>query len=476
MDWNEAIFLGLGLADLLGLAFVVGTVWGIRLMSSPTTAVRGNLIGAVSMAGAIIVTLVAENIVSVQVLWIGMAVGGALGYVFAVRVAMIEMPQMVALLNGLGGGSSAIVSLLTLLGPGAIGPFDKATAVLGLIIGAITLSGSLIATGKLAGKINQRPVVFGSQTSVNAVAIIILAAAGARAILVPGDGALWPSVIALGASLAYGALFTIRVGGADMPITVSLLNSLSGVAASVSGLAIRNPLLVAIGAVVGASGLIRTQIICRAMNRSLGQALTGKTTVAHIKAGDARPTRETPAQAGPAPKPEKPQRADCVAIAKAAKKVIVVPGYGMALAQAQADVKALMDRLEAGGADVRVAIHPVAGRMPGHMNVLLAEVDVPYDKLYEMDQVNEEFADTDIAIVVGANDVINPAANTAEGTPIYGMPILNVYQAKHAVIFNYDTKPGYAGVDNPLYKADNVTLILGDAASTVREFMTKLGL
>ncbi len=482
MDWNEAIFLGLSLADLLGLVFVAGTVWGIRLMSSPATAVRGNLIGAVSMTGAIIVTLVAEDIVSVQILWLGMAVGGALGYILAARVAMIEMPQMVALLNGFGGGSSAIVSLLTLLGPGAIGPFEKVTAILGLLVGAITLSGSLIAAGKLAGKINQRPVIFENQTFVNAVAIIISVAAGVRAVLVPADAALWPSVIALVASLAYGVLFTIRVGGADMPITVSLLNSLSGVAASVSGLAIRNPLLVAIGAVVGASGLILTQIMCRAMNRSLGQVLTGKTTVAHIKGSEAKPVSaptkaaagETSAQARLASKAEKPEKADYISIAKAAKKVIVVPGYGMALAQAQGDVKALMDKLEAGGANVKVAIHPVAGRMPGHMNVLLAEADVSYDKLYEMDQINDEFAETDLVIVVGANDVINPAANTAEGTPIYGMPILNVYQAKHTVIFNYDTKPGYAGVDNPLYEADNVTLVLGDAASTVKEFMAEL--
>jgi hypothetical protein len=279
MDWNEAIFLGLSLADLLGLVFVAGTVWGIRLMSSPATAVRGNLIGAVSMTGAIIVTLVAEDIVSVQILWLGMAVGGALGYILAARVAMIEMPQMVALLNGFGGGSSAIVSLLTLLGPGAIGPFEKVTAILGLLVGAITLSGSLIAAGKLAGKINQRPVIFENQTFVNAVAIIISVAAGVRAVLAPADAALWPSVIALVASLAYGVLFTIRVGGADMPITVSLLNSLSGVAASVSGLAIRNPLLVAIGAVVGASGLILTQIMCRAMNRSVREEPSKRATL-----------------------------------------------------------------------------------------------------------------------------------------------------------------------------------------------------
>jgi NAD(P) transhydrogenase subunit beta len=477
MDWNTAIFLGLSLADLLGLIFVIGTVWGIRLMSSPTTAVSGNLLGAFSMTGAIIVTLVSENIVSVQILWIGMAIGGALGYALAAKVAMIEMPQMVALLNGFGGGSSAIVSLLTLLGPVTIGPFEKVTAVLGLLVGAVTLSGSLVAAGKLAGKINQRPVIFKNQTFVNTLALIISVAAGVRAIMVPGDGAMWPSIIALIAASAYGVLFTIRVGGADMPITVSLLNSLSGVAASVSGLAIRNPLLVAIGAVVGASGLILTQIMCRAMNRSIGQVLTGKTTVAHLKGNGAKAVSE-PKKAvsdkAPAFREAHVEEPDHISIARAAKKVIVVPGYGMALGQAQGDVKALMDKFEAGGAEVKVAIHPVAGRMPGHMNVLLAEADVSYDKLYEMDDINDEFAQTDLVIVVGANDVINPAANTAEGTPIYGMPILNVHQAKHVVIFNYDTKPGYAGVDNPLYEADNVTLVLGDAATTVKEFMREL--
>jgi len=231
--------------------------------------------------------------------------------------------------------------------------------------------------------------------------------------------------------------------------------------------------------------------MCRAMNRTLGQVLAGKTTVLHkahgqkAAAGSSGPSRPiqpqlggAPAQASPATvQPSPAGEPNCIRLARSAKSVIVVPGYGMALAQAQGDVKALMDRLEAGGAQVKVAIHPVAGRMPGHMNVLLAEVDVPYDKLYEMDQVNDEFAQTDLAIVVGANDVINPAANTAEGTPIYGMPILNVHQAKHVVIFNYDTKPGYAGVDNPLYQpSDKVTLLLGDAAKTVREFMGEVGL
>jgi len=462
------------------------------MMSSPATAVSGNLLGAASMAGAIIVTLVSEGIVGIGVLWVAMAVGTVLGYIMAVRVAMIEMPQMVALLNGFGGGSSAIVSLMTLVATVwaastvTFGEFEKVTAVLGLIVGGITFSGSLIAASKLAGKINQRPIIFERQSAINNLALIVTMVLGVSAIVSDGAAMVVYAVLVLIGSLAYGVLFTIKVGGADMPITVSLLNSFSGVAASISGFAIGNPLLIAIGAVVGASGLILTQIMCRAMNRTLGQVLAGKTTVLHkahgqkAAAGSSGPSRPiqpqlggAPAQASPATvQPAPAGEPNYIRLARSAKSVIVVPGYGMALAQAQGDVKALMDRLEAGGAQVKVAIHPVAGRMPGHMNVLLAEVDVPYDKLYEMDQVNDEFAQTDLAIVVGANDVINPAANTAEGTPIYGMPILNVHQAKHVVIFNYDTKPGYAGVDNPLYQpSDKVTLLLGDAATTVRKFM-----
>jgi NAD(P) transhydrogenase subunit beta len=377
-----------------------------------------------------------------------------------------------------------LVATVWTAGTVTFGAFEKVTAVLGLIVGGVTFSGSLVAAGKLAAKINQRPIIFERQSAINNLALIVTMVLGVSAIVSDGTGMVVYAVLVLIGSLAYGVLFTIKVGGADMPITVSLLNSFSGVAASISGFAIGNPLLIAIGAVVGASGLILTQIMCRAMNRTLGQVLAGKTTVLHpahgqkAAAGSAGPSRPVqpggaPAQAPPtAAEPAPAGEPNYIGIARSAKSVIVVPGYGMALAQAQGDVKALMDRLEAGGAEVKVAIHPVAGRMPGHMNVLLAEVDVPYDKLYEMDQVNDEFAKTDLVIVVGANDVINPAANTAEGTPIYGMPILNVHEAKHVIIFNYDTKPGYAGVDNPLYEpSDKVTLLLGDAATTVRKFM-----
>ena len=484
MNWKDAIVLGLSLADLLGLLCVLGTVWGIKMMSSPVTAVRGNLLGAVSMTGAIIVTLVSEGIIGGGVLWFGMAVGTALGYWLSIKVAMIQMPQMVAILNGFGGGSSALVSLLTLAatlgqsGVTAMGEFEKITAVLGLIVGAVTFSGSVIAGAKLHGKMSGRPIVFDGQQTLNSAVLIASLAMGLAAIIKGGTAMMVFAVLSLLGSLAYGVLFTIKVGGADMPITVSLLNSFSGVAASISGFAISNPLLIAIGAVVGASGLILTQIMCRAMNRTLGQVLSGKTTVLRPVPSQTPIASPSPtackAEIPPSPAVKHSEPAHIVA-ARSAGMVIIVPGYGMALAQAQADVKKLMDLFEENGAEVKVAIHPVAGRMPGHMNVLLAEVDVPYDKLYEMDQINPEFPGADLVVVVGANDVINPAANTAEGTPIYGMPILNVDQAKHIVICNYDTKPGYAGVDNPLYSGrENVTLLLGDAAVTVKELIKQI--
>lgn len=456
--------------NLVGLVFVLGTVWGIKLMSSPMTAVRGNLIGSVSMAGAIILTLVAEGIVSLPLLWAAIAIGTLLGYYLAVKVAMIQMPQMVALLNGFGGGSSAIVSLLALLGIlGDISIADRLTSGLGLVIGSVTLSGSLIAAAKLHGRMNQRPIIFKGQSTWNNLALLATGVLFISLLVIPpgviSQAAFW--ILAL--SSVYGVLFTIRVGGADMPITISLLNSFSGIAASISGLAVRNPLLVAIGAIVGASGLILTRLMCKAMNRSLSQVLTGKTVLMAKKPDPAVSSTEERRPLQREPIADKKDQGDFLSQIMNAKSVIVIPGYGMALAQAQHEVKKLTDILEGMNKEVKFAIHPVAGRMPGHMNVLLAEADVPYDKLFEMDDINDEFKETDVVIVVGANDVINPAANTAEGTPIYGMPILEAYEAKHVVIFNLDTKPGYAGVDNPLYSMNNATLVLGDAADTVSQ-------
>jgi NAD/NADP transhydrogenase beta subunit len=460
--------------NVLGLVFVAGIVLGIKLMSSPETAVRGNLIGAVSMVGAIALTLLAEGIIDLQILWVSMVIGSAIGYYLSVKVAMIQMPQMVALLNGLGGGSSAIVSLLSLVNSTySLTGIDKFTAGLGIIVGGITLSGSLIAAAKLDRKMTSRPIVFNGQSLLNTVTLVVMGALNVSLIATAEGSIATLAISMLVLALFFGVIFAIRVGGADMPVTISLLNSFSGIAGAVSGFAISNPLLIAVGAIVGASGLILTGIMCRAMNRSLVQVMTGRTVshsgnknaAASLQGAERDDSKETDSRNGQG-------KEDEGAVLRRAERVIIVPGYGMALAQAQFHVKRLMDILEGAGKQVKFAIHPVAGRMPGHMNVLLAEVDVPYDKLYELEDINAEFADCDLAIVVGANDVINPAANTAEGTPIYGMPILKAEDAKNIFILNLDTRPGYAGVDNPLYSSSKAQLFLGDAKESLDRLIT----
>jgi NAD/NADP transhydrogenase beta subunit len=438
-------------------------------MNSPETAVRGNLIGAVSMVGAIVLTLLAEGIVDLKLLWASIAIGSAIGYYLPVKVAMIQMPQMVALLNGLGGGSSAIVSLLSLVNATySLSRIDRFTAGLGIIVGAVTLSGSLIAAAKLDRKMTSKPIVFKGQSLINTVTLITIGALNIALIMTAESFIGTLAILVLILALLFGVIFTIRVVGADMPVTISLLNSFSGIAGAVSGFAISNPLLIAVGAIVGASGLILTGIMCRAMNRSLGQVLTGR-TVLHFANGNAAidPHVEESEDSEDTASQEDLRKEDEGSVLRKAERIIVIPGYGMALAQAQFHVKRFMDLLEDAGKEVKFAIHPVAGRMPGHMNVLLAEVDVPYDKLYELEDINSEFADCDLAIVVGANDVINPAANTAEGTPIYGMPILSAEDAKNIFILNLDTKPGYAGVDNPLYSSPKSRLFLGDAKESL---------
>lgn len=459
--------------NLIGLVLTIGIILGIRLMSSPKTAAKGNLLGALCMLAAIAITLIYNNILNVAELWIAMAIGAAIGYFMAIKVAMIQMPQMVALLNGLGGGASALVALVLMLSGSEPTMFSQFTAGLALATGGITFSGSIIAALKLDRRMKQEPVVLPNHTGLSFATLIVVfililvftftGLAGAPLYLV---------VLAnFALSLLFGLIFAIRVGGADMPITISLLNSMSGAAASIAGFAIYNPLLIAIGAVVGASGFILTQIMCRAMNRKLFEIITGSTTVAK----DDKPAVTEQKAEKPIEQKETVKKEDIDKLIKEAKKIVIVPGYGMALSQAQSKVKELYEILIKQGTDVSFAIHPVAGRMPGHMNVLLAEVDIPYDKLIELEDINPEFSSTDLVIIIGANDVVNPAAKTAEGTPIYGMPILNVDEAKHLAICNFDTKPGYAGVDNPLYDGrSNVTLLLGDATETLVEILKKL--
>jgi NAD(P) transhydrogenase subunit beta len=451
--------------NIVALVFIIGVLGGIKLMSSPKTAVSGNLLGALAILGAIIITLISYNIIGELVIYVSLAIGAVIGYYLAIKVAMLQMPQLVALFNGFGGGASALVALVTFLNYSDVYIFSNFTGSLALIVGGITFSGSLIAAGKLDQKLPQKPIILNGHTTISVLILIIMVVLTIlNTVTVNYSVSIPLFTLTLVVALIFGVIFSIRVGGADMPVTISLLNSLSGLAGSFAGFVVNDPLLVAIGGIVGAAGLILTQIMCKAMNRSLIHILTGKTTAASTKKGVKETNEEAVVQSQTQQEVKIPGQ-----LLQEAKKVIIVPGYGMALAQAQHLVKELADKLEGFGKEVKFAIHPVAGRMPGHMNVLLAEAGVDYERLYEMEDINPEFKETDLVIVVGANDVVNPAANTAEGTPIYGMPILRVDEAKQTIICNYDTKPGYAGVDNPLYEKDNVKLLLGDAKDTVEQ-------
>ncbi|MBR1922863.1 MAG: NAD(P)(+) transhydrogenase (Re/Si-specific) subunit beta [Paludibacteraceae bacterium] len=500
---------------------------GISMMSKVKTAVAGNLLSALAMLCGVVATLCFNHILTAWTVFVAIIIGALIGSMMASRAQMIQMPQMVALFNGLGGGASALVGVMTYMGWGMSGvpeypAFVNFTAVLAIAVGMITLIGSLVAAGKLARVIDGRPKVYPGHSTMT-LCLLVLSVVCVVLGTVYGEST-WIALASVLLTGCFGYMFAIRVGGADMPITISLLNSLSGVAGAIAGMAIGDVFLVAVGGIVGASGLLLTQIMCRAMNRSLMSILLGgavkkktsnpsTTNVPNIQSNPNTPTvftenadfeklieqlndmevkqlldaiealtkevaglREQLAQgATAAPQAAKKEENSPAAVLSKAKDVIIVPGYGMALAQAQHTVKQLADKLEYRGARVRFAIHPVAGRMPGHMNVLLAEADIPYEKLYEMDAINDDFKNVDAVVVIGANDVLNPAANTAEGTPIYGMPVLKVADAKEVIVCNYDLKPGYAGVENPIYTREKgVYLCLGDAKETLMKIINEI--
>ncbi|HBT86268.1 MAG TPA: NADP transhydrogenase subunit beta [Porphyromonadaceae bacterium] len=456
----------------------VAVLTGISFMSKVKTAVAGNLISAVSVLLGIIITLIYKDIFSAWTVYIFMLIGVLIGSALALRVKMIQMPQLVALLNGVGGLASALVGTLSLLGIGNLineyPVFVSVTSVLAIVVGLVTLFGSLVAAGKLHKLLPQKPVVWKNHSTVVTSFVVILICTIIYSAFTSNTSiVLFVSIVI---SSLFGYAFAIRVGGADMPITISLLNSLSGVAGAIAGMAVNDLMLVSVGGIVGASGLFLTQIMCKAMNRSLSDILLGKTSVdkSRTKADIQFVEESTEEEVHETEDNLLIIKRDKGEIIRSAKSVIIVPGYGMALAQAQHLVRTLSDKFEENGAEVKFAIHPVAGRMPGHMNVLLAEADIPYEKLYEMDVVNEEFADTDLVIVIGANDVINPAARDAKDTPIYGMPVLNVDHAKEIFICNFDLLPGYAGVDNPLYKRkEGVYLLLGDAKESISDLINR---
>ena len=441
---------------------------GIYLMSKVKFARLGNIISGFAVLGAIINTLIYYDIIDIWALYIYMTIGALIGTILALKIKMISMPQMIATLNGLGGLASMIVSGFAVKDSNALlDIFPYITAYLGFFIGLVTFVGSIIAGLKLQRVLPQKPIHFNGYQVILTITLAVFAAS----LFVPLFSYVNPWII-LGAGLIIGTLFaivfTMKIGGADMPIVISLLNSFSGVAGALSGLAILDPLLVSVGAVVGASGLLLTQIMCKAMNRSLLDILLGKTSM--NSSSQPKEIVEYINEEAIIKDTRNP-----IDILKEAKSVIIVPGYGMAIAQAQALVKELQDYFTSNGASVKYAIHPVAGRMPGHMNVLLAEVDVDYDLLFEMDDINDDFKTTDAVLVIGANDVLNPTARTNPDTPIYGMPILNVDESKDIFIFNYDLNPGYSGVQNPIYnRKSGLHLFLGNAKDTLDKLMKEL--
>jgi NAD/NADP transhydrogenase beta subunit len=456
----------------------LGVLIGLSMLSKVKTAVTGNMISILCTAGAIVITMFKYELLSAIGLWICLVLGLLVGVYWSFTLKMIQMPQVVALLNSFGGAAAALVAIVTMLDVAPLPTFALITAALALVVGTLTFTGSVVAAGKLHKLISQKPIIWKGHQAITTISLVLTLAA---MVLMCIPSVPLPASVIFGILISgfFGIAFTVRVGGADMPITISLLVSLSGVADGIAGMAISNILLVSLGGIVGASGLLLTKIMCMAMNRSLSDILMGRTSVQpsaeapFLKTAPAGTQDSEPVQDDSVSEGEPTD--DVMKLLQQAKNVIIVPGYGMALAQAQQKVKVLADKLEARGASVDFAIHPVAGRMPGHMNVLLAEADVPYEKLRSMEEINHEFENCDLVIVIGANDVINPAANTAKDTPIYSMPILNVDQAKNVIICNYDLSPGYAGVDNPLYTKPGVVMMLGNAEETVQELIDKAG-
>jgi H+-translocating NAD(P) transhydrogenase subunit beta len=451
------------------IAYLVAAVcfiMGLKRLSSPATARSGNILGATGMLVAIIATLLHWEIVSWVWILAGMIAGGAVGGIMARTVQMTAMPQMVALLNGFGGGASALVAgdeYLRFVGGHEVAGYVQATIMLSVLIGGLTFSGSLIAFGKLQELITGRAVTYPGQKIVNG--IIFGGTALLAAYLVAIDGNLPLYAVLTTAALVIGVLFVIPIGGADMPVVISLLNSFSGLAAAMTGFVLGNNVLIVSGALVGASGIILTKIMCDAMNRSLTNVLFGAfgsvVTATGTASAEGKSVRDITAE-------------DASILLAYARSVVFVPGYGLAVSQAQHQVRELSDLLQAKGVQVKYAIHPVAGRMPGHMNVLLAEANVPYDQLIEMEQINPEFDRTDVAVVIGANDVVNPAARHDTGSPIYGMPILDVDKAKSVIVMKRSMNPGFAGIENELFYGDNTRMLFGDARKSLTSLIQQV--
>jgi NAD(P) transhydrogenase subunit beta len=444
-------------------------ILGLKKLGSPASARNGNLVAAVGMLLAIVATLLDQQVLNYEMILVGLAIGSVIGTVIAYKVQMTEMPQMVGLLNGLGGASSALIAVAEfwrLLDSSQPIPLDvNISMLLDVLIGGVTLTGSFLAFAKLQGLISGTPITFPLQQPFNLLLLGSYLAGSAYLIITPDSLPVFLGVVAV--SLVLGVMFVLPIGGGDMPVVISLLNSLSGVAAAAAGFVVMNNMLIIAGALVGASGLILTEIMCKAMNRSLFSVLFSafgsvSTASGGAAAGASNQTvRSIDAEEG-------------AMMLGYARSVVIVPGYGMAVAQAQHSVRELADQLERMGVDVKYAIHPVAGRMPGHMNVLLAEANVAYTQLYDMEDINPQFEQADVALVIGANDVVNPAARSDKNSPIYGMPILEVDRAKQTIVIKRGMSAGFAGVDNELFYKAKTTMLFGSAKDMVAKLVSEV--
>ncbi len=452
--------------ETINLFYVLAAVLfilGIKRLSHPKTAMNGNRLAAVGMLIAILATLVAYDQIDFQLIAIGMIIGSIIGATFAIKVEMTQMPQMVAIFNGFGGGASALVAAAEFLKSGEITTFTIGTIVLSVFIGTLTFTGSFIAFGKLQGFVSGQPVVFPGQQLINGLLALALVFIGFYLLQMPGEMNLFYGVIAISAIL--GITLTIPIGGADMPVVISLLNSYSGIAAAATGFVLMNNGLIISGALVGASGLILTNIMCKGMNRSLANVIFGAVGL------DQQSTEGSSAKQISI---KSYSTEEAAMIFDAAEKIIVVPGYGLAVAQAQHAVREVAEFLEEKNKKVLYAIHPVAGRMPGHMNVLLAEANIPYEQLLDLDEINPEFEDCDVALVLGANDVVNPAARHDTSSPIYGMPILDVDKSRTVIINKRTMNTGFAGIQNELFGFDNSIMVFGDAKDMLQQLLKDL--
>ncbi len=412
---------------------------------------------------AIVATLVSYGKIDFQLIATGMIIGAIIGATFAIKVEMTQMPQMVAIFNGFGGGASALVAAAEFLKTGEITTFTLGTIVLSVFVGTLTFTGSFIAFGKLQGFVSGQPVVFPGQQMINAIFAIGMLGIGYMVVQSPSEMYFFYAVVVISAMM--GITLTIPIGGADMPVVISLLNSYSGIAAAATGFVLMNNGLIIAGALVGASGMILTNIMCKGMNRSLTNVIFGAVGLKKESTGEGTAKQITV---------KSYSTEEAAMIFDAAEKVIVVPGYGLAVAQAQHAVREVAEFLESKGKEVLYAIHPVAGRMPGHMNVLLAEANIPYEQLKDLDEINPEFEDCDVALVLGANDVVNPAARHDTSSPIYGMPILDVDKSRTVIINKRTMNTGFAGIQNELFGFDNSIMVFGDAKDMLQQLLKDL--